>query len=460
MNKAEYFARVSNTGAEIMFGIKKKYIVILFLIVLFVTGALCSGDATNADTKRTTCTTYKSIEVFAEVLRQINNNYVEPEDPQKLIYSAIKGMVSSLDPHSSFMTKDEFQELKTETNGSFTGIGIEITIKDNVLTVVSPIEGTPAYKAGIKAGDKIIKVGDIFTKNMTIMEAVKHIRGPKGTKVKLTIVRKGEKKPLEFSIKRDVIPLVSVRQFLLSPSIGYVRISNFQSRTAKDLVSGLKNLQEKAKIKGLILDLRNNPGGLLNQAVQVSDIFLDSGVILTTKGRQKAEDIKFTAHKGDILDHYPMVVLVNSGTASAAEIVAGALQDNRRAIILGTRTFGKGSVQVILPLSDGSALRLTTARYYTPSGKSIQSCGIIPDIEMDYIPLETKAEKKDHFLREENLKGHMPQESARSRMKNRKHVKIDKRAKALLKQDNQVRSAMQLLKAWTLFSRNNLISEN
>ncbi len=433
-----------------MFGIKRNHIVIFFLMVLFVTGLLCIGDNTDADTK----STYKSIEVFAEVLRQINNNYVEPEDTQKLIYSAIKGMVSSLDPHSSFMTKDEFQELKTETNGSFTGIGIEITIKDNVLTVVSPIEGTPAYRAGIKAGDKIIKVGDIFTKNMTIMEAVKHIRGPKGTKVKLTIVRKGEKRPLEFSIKRDVIPLISVRQFLLSPSIAYVRISNFQSRTARDLVSGLKELQKKARIRGLILDLRNNPGGLLDQAVKVSDLFLDSGVIVSTKGRQKVECIRFRAHKGDIFNHYPMVVLVNSGTASAAEIVSGALQDNRRAIILGTRTFGKGSVQVILPLSDGSALRLTTARYYTPSGKSIQSRGIIPDIEMDYIPLKKKVKEKDGFIREENLKGHMPEEPERLGIKDKGYIKANKRVQTLLKQDNQVRSAMQLLKAWTLFSRN------
>ncbi|MBK5102006.1 MAG: S41 family peptidase, partial [Desulfobacteraceae bacterium] len=354
---------------------KKRVFFNVVLVLLFLGGTLFlngNGGEVKADTKEV----YKNIEIFTDVLRQIEKHYVEPQDSQKLIYGAIKGMVRSLDPHSSFMTKEEHQELMMETKGSFTGIGIEITIKDNILTVVSPIEGTPAYKEGLKAGDKIIAIENKSTKDMTLMEAVKKIRGPKGTKIRLTIKREGTDKPLEFSITRDVIPLKSVRHHLLTPEIGYVRISNFQSKTAKDLSSVLKKLENGRRLKGLILDLRNNPGGLLSQAIEVSDLFIDSGVIVSTKGRASSQNIEATAHKNSKERNYPLVILVNAGSASAAEIVAGALQDNKRALILGTRSFGKGSVQTILPLSDGSGLRLTTARYYTPSGKSIQLSGI------------------------------------------------------------------------------------
>jgi len=398
---------------------------------------------------------YRSLELLTEVLRQIEKNYVEPQDDQKLVQGAIKGMVQSLDPHSSFLSKDEHQDLLSETKGSFSGIGIEITVRDNVLTVVSPIEGSPAYKAGMQAGDKIIKIDGKVAADMTLPEAVKSIRGEKGTKVTLTVMREGAEKPLEFTVIRDVIPIRSVRSTVLSPKIAYVRISNFQSKTTNDLSAELEKLENGRKLEGLILDLRNNPGGLLSQAIDVSDLFLDSGVIVSTKGRESSQDMKASAHKKKTDRTYPIIVLVNGGSASAAEIVAGALQDNKRALILGTKTFGKGSVQTIIPLSDGSGLRLTTAMYYTPSGRSIQANGIVPDVEVKFVPpVEDEGKEKARMLREKDLKGHLPGESgeevdAEKRLEENEN---DKRAKQLIEKDNQIRQALQLLQTWNIFS--------
>ena len=437
---------------------KRKFftnIVLISLLVgclLFLNG---NGVGVGADTQET----YKNIEILTEVLRQVEQNYVEPQKAKDLIYGAIKGMVQSLDPHSSFMTKEEFGELMSETKGSFSGIGIEITTKDKVLTVVSPIEGTPAYLAGMKAGDKIIKVEGESTLDMSLMEAVKKIRGQEGTVVNLTVFREGEEKPLEFAIKRGVIPLKSVRYFSLTPDIGYVRVSNFQSNTSEDLSKALEDLEKGGKLKGLILDMRNNPGGLLSQAIEVSELFLDSGIIVSTKGRTGSHDIEARAHKNSHPRVYPMIVLVNGGSASASEIVAGAFQDNKRALILGSRTFGKGSVQTILPLSDGSGLRLTTARYYTPSGKSIQSSGITPDIESTFIaPGKEPKKKTPRFIREEDLKGHMVGEGNQKETtaEKKSETEKEKKAKELLEKDNQVREALQLLKSWTVFSKINV----
>jgi carboxyl-terminal processing protease len=428
----------------------------LMVIICLLMGGLIFVSGKDRQVTAGTTDVYENIEIFTEVLRQIEKNYVEPQDPQKLIYGAIKGMVQSLDPHSSFLTKEEHQELLIETKGSFTGVGIEITVRDNVLTVVSPIEGTPAYEAGIKAGDQIIGIDEKPTNDMTLTDAVKNIRGPKGTKVKLTVRREGAEKPLEFSITRDVIPLKSVRNHLLSPDIGYVRISSFQSKTDEDLASALEEIEGGRALKGLVLDIRNNPGGLLTQAIKVSDLFLDSGLIVSTKGRNDSQDMEVPANKNENPRNYPIIVLVNGGSASAAEIVAGALQDNKRALVLGTKTFGKGSVQTILPLSDGSGLRLTTAKYYTPSGKSIQLSGITPDIEVEFIPPVDKPEKeKLHFLREEDLKGHIPNETgeALDKEKSGGDREEEERVKIILEKDNQVRHALQLLQTWNIFSQ-------
>ena len=426
--------------------------IVLNIIICFILMGVFFFIGNSAGVKADNSELYKNIEIFTEVLRQIEDNYVEPQEPEKLIYGAIKGMVQSLDPHSSFMTKEEHQDLLIETKGSFSGVGIEITIKDNILTVVSPVEGTPAYEAGIKAGDRIIKIDEKPTNDMTLMDAVKLIRGKKGTKVKLTVSREGIDKPIGFTITRDVIPLVSVRHFLLAPKIGYVRISNFQGKTTEDLSDALDNLEQENDLKGLVLDLRNNPGGLLTQAISVSDLFLDSGLIVSTKGRNPDQDIVESAHKNGKERYYPIVVLVNGGSASASEIVAGALQDNKRALILGTRTFGKGSVQTILPLSDGSGLRLTTARYYTPSGRSIQLSGIVPDIELEYVPpVEKEVDEIPRFLREQDLEGHMENDNLDE--DNAEIVNTGEMAQKLLERDNQVRQAVQLLQSWEVISQ-------
>ena len=328
-------------------------------------------------------TTYEDLKVFTDVLGLLQKEYVEETKSKDLIYGAIKGMLETLDPHSAFMPPNMYKEMQEETKGRFEGLGIEITMKDGVLTVVSPIEDTPAFKAGIQAGDQILKIEGELTKNLTLMESVKRLRGPKGTKVTITIMREGFPKPRDFTLIRDVIPVRSVRYEVLEKHYGYIRVSQFQEKTDSEFEKAMKALEEENKggLKGLILDLRNNPGGLLDQAVKVADHFIESGLIVSMEGRREEQKMKFYAHpQEDNLSRYPLVVLVNGGSASGAEIVAGAIQDHGRGIILGTQTFGKGSVQTIFPLKDGSGLRLTTARYYTPNGRSIQAKGIVPDI--------------------------------------------------------------------------------
>jgi carboxyl-terminal processing protease len=319
-------------------------------------------------------TVYEQLQVFSDVLDIVQENYVEEADSKELVEGAISGMLKTLDPHSSYLNPDAYKELQVETKGSFGGIGIEITIRDGFLTVVSPLEGTPADDLGIEASDQILRVDGEPTKEMSLMDAVKKMRGPKGTKVVLTIMREGFTKPKDFVITRATIAIKSVRAKTLEPGYGYLRLSQFQSTTARDLRQTLTKLEkENQPMKGLILDMRNNPGGLLDQAVKVSDEFLDEGLIVYTGGRLKSQDMRFEAHTNTRPHHYPIVVLVNEGSASAAEIVAGALQDHKRAVVLGVETFGKGSVQTVMPLRNGAALRLTTSLYYTPSGRSIQA---------------------------------------------------------------------------------------
>ncbi|HEC30904.1 MAG TPA: S41 family peptidase, partial [Deltaproteobacteria bacterium] len=366
------------------------------IIILIVISVISTAVLTNSEIKKEDDDIYANLRLFSNALNIIQENYVEEVSSKKLIYGAISGMLRDLDPHSSFLKPDDYKELQIETKGSFGGIGIEITIRKGMLTIVAPLEGTPADRLGLKANDIIVKINGELTKDMTLMEAVHKMRGPKGTKVTLTIMRKGWKAPKDFEIIRDIISIRSVRSKVLEPSYAYVRITSFQSSTAKDLRKTLKKLEKGSKthtLKGLILDLRNNPGGLLDQAVEVSDIFLDKGLIVYTKGRLKNQQMEFAAHKNETPHNYPIIVLVNEGTASASEIVAGALQDHKRALILGVKTFGKGSVQTVIPLRDGSAMRLTTALYYTPSGRSIQATGIEPDIVVERTE-PTKEEKK------------------------------------------------------------------
>jgi len=338
---------------------------------------------------------YKYLKLFSQVLRLIEENYVTEVNPKDLIYGAINGMLNSLDPYSSLMKPDEYKELEIETKGSFTGIGIEITIKDEVITVVAPIEDTPAWKAGIKPGDKILKINDKSTKGMSLLEAVKLLRGPKGTKVTLTILR-DEKDIKEITLVRDVIPIKSVKFKILEPGYAYVRITSFQEKTPQELVEALEKLENEQQIKGIILDLRFNPGGLLSSAVDVADEFLENGVIVSVKGKNKEAQMEFKAKPNppQRKHAYPIVILINHGTASAAEIVTGALKDNNRALILGQKSFGKGLVQTVIPLEEGYAVKLTTAYYYTPKGICIDKVGITPDIELPEIELPEKKNSK------------------------------------------------------------------
>jgi carboxyl-terminal processing protease len=424
---------------------------IIVLIVMAVYGTVSSGRAATRDKN-----IYKEIKTFTEVLDMVQKNYVEEVDSSMLIQGAINGMMKSLDPHSAFMTPELYKELEVETQGHFGGVGIEITILKDVLTVVSPIEDTPADKAGVKSGDQIIKIDGKSTKDITMVEAVKKLRGPKNTKVTITIMREKMTQPKDIVLTRAIIQVKSVKTKTFDGHIGYIRIASFQEKTASDLRKALGEMSAKAKpMKGLVLDLRNDPGGLLNQAIEVSDVFLKAGVIVSTRGRTKSMETRATARdNGDQDVTVPIVVLVNEGTASAAEIVAGALQDNGRALIIGTQTFGKASVQTVIPLEDGSALKLTTARYYTPSGRSIQAEGIKPDIIVKLVkPSEESEDPLEERLREKDLKGHI-----KSAKENGKQLDENKaegpREMTDLDKDNQIRTAVDILKSWQIMKKN------
>ena len=400
---------------------------------------------------------YKDIKTFSEVLDMVRKNYVDEVDTSQLMQGAINGMIRSLDPHSSFMTPDLVKELEVETQGQFGGIGIEIMILKDILTIVSPVEDTPAFNAGLKSGDYILKIDGKSTKDITIMEAVKKLRGPKDTKVTVTILRENMTTPKDFTLTRAIIQVKSVKIKKIEDNIGYIRIAAFQERTADDLRKAMKEVVEKNNpMKGLILDLRNDPGGLLTQAIEVSDIFLKSGVIVSTRGRSKSMESTYMAKDDNNEISCPIVVLVNEGTASAAEIVAGALQDNGRALVVGSQTFGKASVQTVVPLEGGAALKLTTARYYTPKGRSIQAEGITPDITVPFIKLSEDANGvnvKEESIREKDLKGHIKPAKEDG-------TKVDeaqsKEAKGVsdLDNDNQLKTAVDILKSWDIMKKN------
>ncbi len=405
--------------------------------------------------------TYEGLKIFADVIQLIEKEYVDEVDSKQLIQNAIQGMVQSLDPHSSLLPPDQFEDLQIDTKGKFTGIGIHITMKDGFVTVITPIEDTPAFKAGIKPFDRIVKVDDEPIKDLR--QAVNMMRGPRGTKVKVTIMREGLKDPIEFDLIRDDIPIISVKDLNLRPGYSYIRLSQFTGSTSEELEEKLKKIESgDVPIKGLILDLRNNGGGLLNSAIEVSDLFLDEGKILSIRGRNKKSTKEYMATPNSVVRNYPMVVLINGATASASEIVAGALQDQNRALILGTASFGKGSVQTVETLRDGSGLKLTIARYYTPSGRSIQAKGIEPDIILKHKQINPQDLLEEGLLKEKDLENHLEAEPEKNKdpKSNTQQSKpktpetdfaIGPLSLEQLKLDNQVMRALEILNSYEIF---------
>ena len=393
----------------------------------------------------------ETVRTLSEVFDKIKHNYVEEVEDKALLDSAISGMLTGLDPHSTYLDAKAFEELRVGTTGEFGGLGIVVGMEDGFVKVISPIDDTPAQRAGVKAGDLIIRLDEKPVKGMSLDDAVKIMRGKPGTDIELTIVRKDEDQPLTFKITRDRIRVKSVKSRMLEPDYAYVRVSQFQERTGKDLHNAISKLKKENKkpLKGLVLDLRNNPGGLLDAAVLVSDTFLDRGVVVSVKGRTEENKLSQSATPGDILKGAPIVVLVNEGSASASEIVAGALQDHKRAVIMGQKTFGKGSVQTVIPLGNNSALKLTTARYYTPSGRSIQAEGIVPDIELEHLQVAAKDENGFKPLKEADLTGHLKNSKDADKKDKQKNGDL----LALASDDYPVYEALNMLKGLNLLSR-------
>lgn len=430
----------------------------LFLVPLLTAGflTLSSGHVSAAEDN----SRFDALKRFSQVLDIVERFYVKDAPRKDLVNGALKGMLQDLDPHSTVLSQEEFKEMQESTSGEFFGIGIEITLENNQLTVVTPIEDTPADKAGLKSGDYILSVGGRSTMEMTLQEAVTHIRGPKGTEVELIILHRDSKEPVTVRLKRDSIPLISVKSRELEPGYFWIRLTRFSERTTAELLEALTAASRKTPIKGIILDLRNNPGGLLDQAVSVSDVFLKNGVIVSMRGKMEEASKEFTAKAQTSDVTAPVVVLVNAGSASASEIVAGALGDQKRALLMGERTFGKGSVQNIIPLSDGSGLKLTVALYYTPSGRSIQAEGIMPDLEIPFEPAKETPPNALRMMREKDLNRHLEKtdgdkDAAKNAKKTKDGVNPEPvaapgvplpEAKEFLDRDNQLRMGLQFVK--------------
>ncbi|NIN37026.1 MAG: PDZ domain-containing protein [Gammaproteobacteria bacterium] len=423
-----------------------------FLVFIFLTGIglqLSHGDDENLP--------LDEIRTFTEVFSKIKNDYVEEVDDRKLLEDAIRGMLAGLDPHSTYLDRESYKELQEGTTGEFGGLGIEVGMENGFVKVIAPIDDTPAKKAGIEAGDLIIKLDDTPVKGLSLNDAITRMRGKPGTDITLTIIRNGEEKPLVITITRAIIRINSVRARTLEPGYGYLRISSFQANTGRDLRQELDRLSKENdyKLKGVVMDLRNNPGGVLNAAVEVSDLFLDKGLIVYTEGRIKNSDLKFNARPLNVFRDLPIVILVNEGSASASEIVAGALQDHDRAVIVGQQTFGKGSVQTILPMADEAAVKLTTARYFTPSGRSIQASGITPDIIIDKLTVERVEEDGNGIVKEADLSGHLentkPEEETDAEVSEDEKPQTEKRRLSIT--DYELYEALNILKGISLSQR-------
>ena len=383
------------------------------------------------------------LRTFADVFSQIRAGYVEEVDDSTLLEYAIQGMLSGLDPHSVYMTKDEFSDLQEGTSGEFSGLGLEVGLEDGFITIIAPIDGSPAAAADLRSGDVILKLDNAPVQGMGLNEAIETMRGPKGSKIELTIGRPGESQPFTVTLVRDTIKMASVRGRWLEPGYGYIRVAQFQVETGEDVAKALKKLQDTGKLKGLVLDLRNNPGGVLSASVNVADLFLDGGPVVYTEGRLPNSNMHFNAQPGDVTEDAPIVVLINAGSASASEIVAGALQDRGRAVIMGSDSFGKGSVQTILPLSESRAIKLTTALYFTPSGRSIQAEGIVPDILVERAQFTTYTDGEQ--IIESDLSGHLGNGNGESEAR-KTRASSAKAAAELLTSDNQLYEALTLLK--------------
>ena len=427
--------------------LKRQNVLLITLgLVLGVLLSIGHGVFADREAQKTTLP-LSELRLFTDVFARIKNDYVEPVEDRDLLEDAVRGMLSGLDPHSTFLDEEQFKELRVGTSGQFGGLGIEVGMEDGFVKVIAPIDDTPAYHAGVKAGDLIIRLDETPVKGLTLSEAVKIMRGKPGTVIVLTIVREGAATPAKISITRAIIKVKSVKSRILEGAYGYVRIAQFQAKTAENLIEEIEKLLKEAdgQLKGMVLDLRSNPGGVLNAAVAVSDAFIKHGLIVFTEGRVEDSRLRFSATPGDILDGAPLVVLVNKGSASASEIVAGALQDQKRAIIVGTKTFGKGSVQTILPMSNGTAVKLTTARYFTPSGRSIQAEGIVPDILLDNVQISA-VETKFSAVTEADLSGHLTngKEDKDADSKDEKEKKAE--SEPLSQSDYQLYEALNLLK--------------
>lgn len=430
--------------------------VFILSIGLILGVSLTIGHAVFAERDNPSPLPLDELTTFTEVFANIKNNYVEPVDDRTLLDNAIRGMLAGLDPHSSYLDKDAFEELQVGTTGEFGGLGIEVGMEDGFVKVISPIDDTPAQKAGIEAGDLIIRLNETPVKGLTLKEAVDIMRGEPGSKIVLTVVREGQDKPLKITIERAIIKVKSVKSKNFDHGFAYLRITQFQSNTTDNLIEAIDKLKEEndGSLNGLVLDLRNNPGGVLNAAVGVSDAFLEKGLIVYTEGRVDDSELKFKATPTDILKGAPLVVLINGGSASASEIVAGALQDHKRAVIMGTKSFGKGSVQTIIPMKDDTALKLTTARYYTPSGRSIQAEGIVPDIKLENVKVASVEEPEFAPVKEADLSRHLENGTEKSDKESKKESDTesaeaeeeDQIMAKLAKQDYQLYEALNLLK--------------